>query len=66
MALGNIERGRKKFADCAQTYSLVSMHCRQTTTRPTASITITAAFARALQTMEQSGKPICASARAAA
>ena len=22
MALGNIERGRKKFADCAQTYSL--------------------------------------------
>ena len=46
MALGNIERGRKKFADCAQTYSRASMPCRTPTTNPTGSITITAASAR--------------------
>jgi len=29
MALGNIERGRKKFADCVQTYYRASMCCRR-------------------------------------
>ena len=47
MALGNVERGRKKFADCADTYSQghrCAAGCR--TTRTTRSIITTAASAR--------------------
>ena len=61
MALGNIERGRKKFADCAETYS--QGHRRvagRRTTRPTGSITITAASARNAPSSGTRRKPICA------
>src|SRR5579859_298199 len=46
MALGNIERGRKKFADCAVTYTQGSISCRRPPTRTPGSITIIAVSAR--------------------
>ena len=61
MALGNIERGRKKFADCAETYSQGHRRaCREATTRPTASTTTTAASARSAPSSGARPKPTCA------
>ena len=58
MALGNIERGRKKFADCADDlFARASTRCRMATTRPTASIIIIAASARSAPSSGPRPKP---------
>ena len=60
MALGNIERGRKKFADCAQTYDQGIDALPSPTRRPTGSITISAASARSAPSSGARPKPTCA------
>ena len=61
MALGNIERGRKKFADCATTYSQGGRcAARRGATRiPGSPITI-AAFARSAPSSGARPRPTCA------
>ena len=60
MALGNIERGRKKFADCATTYTRRSMRCRRGGDKNSWVPIIIVASARSAPSNGARRKPICA------
>ena len=60
MALGNIERGRKKFADCTVPIRKASISCRRTPTRIPGSTIITGVSARNATSSGARRKPTCA------